>query len=166
LSFVDTAGCAFDEKLEGTSTTNPEEAVFLLKHLSQYVAELANHYTVENFPTIGVIAPYQQQILLIRELLTGADELMPYTKSITVNTVDSFQGQERDVIYLGLTRSNAERNIGFLADVRRMNVAMTRARQKLVVIGDSATLSRLPFYSDFIAYADEKQAWKSAWEFV
>lgn len=166
ISFIDTAGCAFDEKLEGTSTTNPEEAVFLLKHLSQYVAELSNHYTVENFPTIGVIAPYQQQILLIRELLTGADELMPYTKSITVNTVDSFQGQERDVIYLGLTRSNAERNIGFLSDIRRMNVAMTRAKQKLVVIGDSATLSRLSFYDDFMAYADQKQAYQSAWEFV
>jgi ATP-dependent RNA/DNA helicase IGHMBP2 len=166
LSFVDTAGCAFDEKLEGTSTTNPEEAVFLLKHLSQYVAELSNHYTVENFPSIGVIAPYQQQILLIRELLLSADELMPYIKSITVNTVDSFQGQERDVIYLGLTRSNAERNIGFLSDIRRMNVAMTRAKQKLVVIGDSATLSRLSFYDDFMAYADQKQAYQSAWEFV
>lgn len=166
LSFVDTAGCAFDEKLEGTSTTNPEEAVFLLKHLSQYVAELSNHYTVENFPSIGVIAPYQQQILLIRELLLSADELKPYVKSITVNTVDSFQGQERDVIYLGLTRSNAERNIGFLSDIRRMNVAMTRAKQKLAVIGDSATLSRLAFYDDFMAYADQNQAYQSAWEFV
>jgi len=166
LSFVDTAGCAFDEKQEGTSTTNPEEAVFLLKHLSQYVAELSNHYTAENFPSIGVIAPYQQQILLIRELLTDADELMPYTKSITINTVDSFQGQERDVIYLGLTRSNAERNIGFLSDIRRMNVAMTRAKQKLVVIGDSVTLSRLSFYDDFMAYADQKKAYQSAWEFV
>jgi ATP-dependent RNA/DNA helicase IGHMBP2 len=166
LSFVDTAGCAFDEKAEGTSTTNPEEAVFLLKHLSQYVAGLSSYYTLENFPSIGVIAPYQQQILLIKELLAGSDELMPYTKYITVNTVDSFQGQERDIIYLGLTRSNADRNIGFLADIRRMNVAMTRAKQKLVVIGDSATLSRLPFYSDFIAYADQKQAYQSAWEFV
>lgn len=166
LSFVDTAGCAFDEKLEGTSTTNPEEAVFLLKHLSQYVTELGNHYTAENFPSIGVIAPYQQQILLIRELLFSADELMPYMKCITINTVDSFQGQERDVIYLGLTRSNAERNIGFLSDIRRMNVAMTRAKQKLVVIGDSATLSRLSFYDGFMAYADQKQAYQSAWEFV
>jgi ATP-dependent RNA/DNA helicase IGHMBP2 len=166
LSFVDTAGCAFDEKAEGTSTTNPEEAVFLLKHLSQYVMALSSHYTFENFPSIGIIAPYQQQILLLKELLPGSDELMPYAKFITINTVDSFQGQERDIIYLGLTRSNAERNIGFLADIRRMNVAMTRAKQKLVVIGDSATLSRLPFYSDFIAHADEKQAYQSAWEFV
>jgi len=166
LSFVDTAGCAFDEKAEGTSTTNPEEAVFLLKHLTQYVLELGQHYEVAQFPSIGIIAPYQQQNLLIKSLLSSSDELQAYLGSITVNTVDSFQGQERDVIYLGLTRSNAERNIGFLADIRRMNVAMTRAKQKLVVIGDSATLSRLPFYDDFVAYAEKNQAYQSAWEFV
>jgi ATP-dependent RNA/DNA helicase IGHMBP2 len=166
ISFVDTAGCAFDEKATGTSTSNPEEAAFLLKHLRQYITELSNHYTVDNFPAIGVIAPYQQQILLLKELMQSTEELTAYAKHITINTVDSFQGQERDVIYLGLTRSNAERNIGFLADIRRMNVAMTRAKQKLVVIGDSATLSRLPFYNDFIAYAEQKQAYQSAWEFV
>jgi len=166
LSFIDTAGCAFDEKAEGTSTTNPEEAVFLIKHLSQYVEELSKHYGPENFPSVGVIAPYQQQNLLIRELLLSSDELQPYAAHITVNTADSFQGQERDIIYLGLTRSNPDRNIGFLADIRRMNVAMTRARQKLVVIGDSATLSRLPFYDDFVAYAEKNQAYQSAWEYV
>lgn len=166
ISFVDTAGCAFDEKAAGTSTSNPEEAVFLIKHLVQYTTELAGHYTPENFPSIGITAPYQQQIILIRELLQSSGELAAYAKSITINTVDSFQGQERDIIYLGLTRSNPERSIGFLADIRRMNVAMTRAKQKLVVIGDSATLSRLPFYNDFIAYAAQKQAYQSAWEFA
>ena len=86
-------------------------------------------------------------------------------RKITINTVDSFQGQERDIIYLSLTRSNDEQNIGFLADIRRMNVAMTRAKSKLVVIGDSATLSKLAFYADFVQYADEKLAYHSAWEF-
>src|SRR5215217_1914229 len=163
ISFVDTAGCAFDEKAEGSSTTNPEEAVFLIKHLTQYIAELGKNYAADQFPSIGIIAPYQQQNLLIRELLLSSDELAPYADSITVNTVDSFQGQERDIIYLGLTRSNAERNIGFLSDIRRMNVAMTRPRQKLVVIGDSATLSRLPFYDGLVAYAEKKEAYQSAW---
>ena len=166
LTFIDTAGCAFDEKIEGTSVTNPEEAVFLLKHLTHYLTGLRTHYSLEDFPTVGVISPYQQQISLLKELFLNAPELQVYAEKITINTVDSFQGQERDVIYLGLTRSNADRTIGFLSDIRRMNVAMTRAKQKLVVIGDSATLSRLPFYSDFINYADEKQAYHSAWEFV
>ncbi|TKC08972.1 AAA domain-containing protein [Pedobacter frigoris] len=166
LSFIDTAGCAFDEKAEGTSLSNPEEASFLLKHLTAYIAELDPHYGIENFPSIGIISPYQQQIKTLKDLFENTPELHKYAGHITINTVDSFQGQERDIIYLGLTRSNAERNIGFLNDIRRMNVAMTRAKQKLVVIGDSATLSRLPFYSDFINYSDEKQGYKSAWEFV
>ena len=85
---------------------------------------------------------------------------------ISVNTIDSFQGQERDIVYIGMTRSNADNKIGFLSDTRRMNVAMTRARKKLVVIGDSATLSQLPFYADFIAYAEQHNSWQSAWEFV
>ncbi|MNL73675.1 hypothetical protein D3C87_1991710 [compost metagenome] len=83
-----------------------------------------------------------------------------------MNTIDSFQGQERDIVYIGMTRSNADGVIGFLSDIRRMNVAMTRARKKLVVIGDSATLSRLPFYADFITYAEKADAYKSAWEFA
>lgn len=166
LEFVDTAGCGFDEKLEGTSTTNPEEAVFLLKHLAQLVAKLTNHYTIANFPTIAIISPYKQQIAILNDLITGSEELMVYKNKISINTIDSFQGQERDIVYIGLTRSNTEGSIGFLADTRRMNVAMTRARKKLVVIGDSATLSRSAFYSDFISYAEQQNAYVSAWEFV
>jgi ATP-dependent RNA/DNA helicase IGHMBP2 len=166
LEFIDTAGCGFNEKSEGTSVSNPEEATFVLKHLSLYVEQLNGVYTPDNFPTIGIISPYQQQIKTLKDLITGSPVLEAHNKSITVNTIDSFQGQERDIIYISLTRSNTERNIGFLADIRRMNVAMTRAKKKLVVIGDGVTLSRLPFYSDFISYADEKQTYHSAWEFV
>jgi superfamily I DNA and/or RNA helicase len=86
--------------------------------------------------------------------------------AITVNTIDSFQGQERDVVYISLTRSNADSTIGFLSDVRRMNVAMTRARKKLVVIGDSATLSQFPFYADFITYSEAAGGYISAWELM
>lgn len=166
LAFVDTAGCGFEEKIEGTSATNPEEAVFLFKHLSQMVSELSTRYNKTDFPTIAVISPYKQQIILMKELLLNAPELQEYGDRISVNTIDSFQGQERDLVYISMTRSNNEGIIGFLSDIRRMNVAMTRARKKLVVIGDSATLSRLPFYADFISYAEQNNAYQSAWEFA
>ncbi|MCW3463982.1 AAA domain-containing protein [Chitinophaga nivalis] len=167
LSFVDTAGCGFDEKQEGTSTTNPEEAVFLFKHLSQLVTALGAHYPVAaDFPSIAVISPYKQQIYLLQEQLQHSPALQAYGDKIAVNTIDSFQGQERDIVYISMTRSNTDNNIGFLSDIRRMNVAMTRARKKLVIIGDSATLSQLPFYADFITYAEKSEAYQSAWEFM
>lgn len=166
LAFIDTAGCGFDEKTEGTSTTNPEEAAFLFKHLTKTVTELAPRYQPDNFPSIAVISPYKQQVQLLKEQLEHTPELEPYKNAITINTIDSFQGQERDIVYISMTRSNTENKIGFLSDIRRMNVAMTRARKKLVVIGDSGTLSQFPFYGDFIAYAEEKNAYLSAWEFM
>lgn len=166
LAFVDTAGCGFDERSEGTSITNPEEASFLFKHLRQLVASLSVHYQPENFPSIAVISPYRQQVHLLQELLPHSTALQLYSNKISVNTIDSFQGQERDIVYISMARSNSEGKIGFLSDIRRMNVAMTRARKKLVVIGDSGTLSQLPFYEDFIAYAADRNAYQSAWEFV
>lgn len=166
LAFVDTAGCGFDEKAEGTSTSNPEEAAFLFRHLAGFVETLQPHYTPGNFPSIAVIAPYKEQISLLREQLAHHPDLKIYGEQISVNTIDSFQGQERDVVYISMTRSNADNKIGFLSDIRRMNVAMTRARKKLVVIGDSATLSRLPYYAGFIAYAEANDAYKSAWEYM
>jgi ATP-dependent RNA/DNA helicase IGHMBP2 len=170
LAFIDTAGCGFDEKLEGTSSTNPEEAAFLFKHLTQFVAELTGgakpHYTISNFPTIAVISPYKQQISILKDQMLHSPDLQKYADKISVNTIDSFQGQERGVVYISMTRSNTENEIGFLSDIRRMNVAMTRARKKLVVIGDSATLAQLPFYADFISYAEGLGAYQSAWEFV
>lgn len=165
LQFIDTAGRGFEEKQEGTSVVNPDEANFLLQHLAEYITVLKTHYDLSGFPKIGIIAPYQEQVKLLRTGLTlsGIDEEI--WDKITTNTVDSFQGQERDIIYLSLTRSNDDQVIGFLSDIRRMNVAMTRAKSKLVVIGDSATLSKLPFYADFVSYADEKLSYHSAWEF-
>jgi len=173
LAFIDTAGCGFDEKLEGTSSTNPEEASFLFKHLNLLVEELGNrpgkkmaNNMIENFPTIAIISPYKQQIHILKDQLLHSPELQKYGDKISVNTIDSFQGQERDVVYISMVRSNPEGDIGFLSDIRRMNVAMTRARKKLVVIGDSATLSGLLFYSDFITYAEGLNAYQSAWEFA
>ncbi|WP_080054821.1 AAA domain-containing protein [Spirosoma aerolatum] len=166
LVFVDTAGCGFDEKLDGTSSTNPEEAALLMRHLSQQVADLSGHYSVQNFPTIAIISPYKQQINILKEQLLQYPDLLAYGNKISVNTIDSFQGQERDIVYISLVRSNTEGDIGFLSDIRRMNVAMTRARKKLVIVGDSATLASLPFYADFITYAEALNTYQSAWEWM
>ncbi len=166
LAFVDTAGCGFDEKIENVSISNPEEAALLFKHLTQLVEGLAGRLQSADFPSIAVISPYREQIIAMKELMLHSPTLMAYKDKIAVNTIDSFQGQERDIVYISMTRSNANGIIGFLSDIRRMNVAMTRARKKLVVVGDSATLSRLPFYANFIAYAEENGAYNSAWEYM
>jgi energy-coupling factor transporter ATP-binding protein EcfA2 len=162
--FVDTAGCGFDEKTEGISTSNPEEAAFLFKHLAQFTAELQTQDPSGDLPRVAVISPYRQQIELLKEQLQCSPLLKIYGNRINVNTIDSFQGQERDIVYISMTRSNPDSRIGFLSDIRRMNVAMTRARKKLVVIGDSATLAQSPFYAGLIRYAEEQGAWQSAWE--
>ena len=166
LLFIDTAGCGFEEKLEGTSSTNPDEAAFAFKHINLFVNELIKKYTIDNFPSIAVISPYKQQINLLKTQLEHSPDLRKYRENINVNTIDSFQGQERDIVYISLTRSNDKGEIGFLSDIRRMNVAMTRARKKLVVIGDSATLGQHSFYADFIEYAEKKGGYVSAWEFM
>ncbi|MBO0929406.1 AAA domain-containing protein [Fibrella aquatilis] len=166
LEFIDTAGCGFEEKLEGTSSTNPEEAALAIRHLAQLVAQLAPLYAPASFPSVAVISPYKQQLVLLNEQLDHTPDLQPYRHAISVNTIDSFQGQERDVIYISLTRSNDRGEIGFLSDIRRMNVAMTRARKKLVIIGDSATLASHPFYADFITNAERLNAYQSAWSFM
>jgi ATP-dependent RNA/DNA helicase IGHMBP2 len=166
LAFVDTAGCGFDEKQEGSGLSNPEEAEFLVRHATRLIAELHNRYPGDDFPTMAIISPYRNQVHLLQELVRAAPGLREHADKIAVNTIDSFQGQERDIVYIGMTRSNADSRIGFLSDTRRMNVAMTRARKKLVVIGDGATLSRVPFYASFVAYAQQHEAYQSAWEFV
>ncbi len=164
LTFIDTAGCGFEEKVDNTNISNPEEAEILFKHLSRLLAELSTHYTASQFPSIAIISPYREQLSVLKELLQHMPELKTYLNSITVNNIDSFQGQERDIVYISMTRSNNDGAIGFLSDIRRMNVAMTRARKKQVIIGDSATLSSHPFYADFVAYAEKHNAYKSAWD--
>ncbi|WP_316836143.1 AAA domain-containing protein [Pedobacter nutrimenti] len=166
LTFIDTAGCSFEEKAEGTSTVNPDEAAFLLRHLEQLLSSVPFAENSPECPSIAIISPYKQQVRILKELLLQAPELLKYAACISVNTIDSFQGQEKDIVYISLTRSNMEGTIGFLSDIRRMNVAMTRARKKLIVVGDSATLSRFSFYSGFIAYAEQQNAYHSAWEFM
>jgi superfamily I DNA and/or RNA helicase len=166
LHFIDTAGCGYEEVYEGTSISNPEEAHFLLNQVSRYVQELKNFYAAEAFPTIAVISPYRHQVELLKEAVLANAVLQEISGALSVNTIDSFQGQERDAVFISMTRSNADSTIGFLTDIRRMNVAMTRARKKLVVVGDSATISQFPFYADFISYAQEHEGYQSAWELM
>jgi superfamily I DNA and/or RNA helicase len=166
LHFIDTAGCGYEEVHEVTSISNPEEAAFLLKQIVRYVDELKDYYPIEAFPSIAVISPYRHQVEVLKEGVQSDSTLQEITHAVSVNTIDSFQGQERDAVFISMTRSNADATIGFLSDIRRMNVAMTRARKKLVVVGDSATLSQFPFYADFIQYAQEHEAYQSAWELM
>lgn len=166
LLFIDTAGAAYDEKVENKNISNPEEAAFLFRHLVLLAGRLGEQYTTGNFPSVAIIAPYKQQVYELKEQMLHVAPLQQYAGSISVNTIDSFQGQERDIVYISMTRSNAGGVIGFLSDIRRMNVAMTRARKKLVVIGDSATLSRLAYYSGFIAHAEALAAYRSVWEYA
>lgn len=167
LDFIDTAGCGFTEMLnpESLSISNPEEAALVLKHLKSLLAEYHEKYPDKKPPSVGVIAPYKEQVEKLEELLLESGIEDSFRERISIKTVDGFQGQERDIIYISLVRSNDKGEIGFLNDIRRMNVALTRARKKLVVTGDSSTLSRHSFYSDFFDYIEQINAYKSAWEF-
>jgi predicted DNA helicase len=163
FTFIDTAGCGFDETVNGTQIKNPEEASLLFKHLVQYIENIKLQ-NIKPFPSIAIISPYKHQIVTLQEYIMHVPELQDVMQHIKINTIDSFQGQEKDIIYISLVRSNSDSNIGFLSDIRRMNVAMTRARKKLVIVGDSATLSVLPFYENLISYAQANDAWMSGWE--
>jgi superfamily I DNA and/or RNA helicase len=170
VEFIDTAGCGFDEQKneETLSTANPEEARLLLKHLALLLNRIEKEVPdliTESF-RIGIISPYKAQVQTLREFLQDSPMLESYKRHISVNTVDGFQGQEREVIYISMVRSNMRGDIGFLKDIRRMNVALTRAKRKLVVVGDSATIAQFPFYQHFIEYVEELNAYKSAWELM
>ena len=164
IMFIDTAGAGFEESEHEESIFNRGEAYFLKHHLKLSFTLWQQSVSIGTWPSIGIIAPYRKQVTLLKEILEQDEELHPYMDNIKVQTIDSFQGQEKDIIYISLTRSNMDQQIGFLSDVRRMNVAMTRAKKKLVVIGDSATLGTHPFYLKFINYLEETQHYHSVWE--
>ncbi|MGJ1430798.1 AAA domain-containing protein [Sphingobacterium spiritivorum] len=163
--FIDTAGAGFDELQEDTAISNAEEANFLIRHLKQYLTTFKRDEHINQFLKIGLISPYRQQVMLLKELI-GSEMWAETAVPIQVQTIDGFQGQERDIIYISLTRSNAEGQIGFLNEIRRMNVAMTRARYKLVIIGDSSTIGQHPFYAGMIQYAESIDSYKSVWEWM
>ncbi len=167
VEFVDIAGCGFDEQIneQTLSTYNPDEAALLAKHMGILLSE--NRTLVANEEmTIGVIAPYRAQVERLEHELEPVAEQFDIMNRLSVNTVDSFQGQERDIIYISLTRSNDKGEIGFLKNIRRMNVAMTRAKRKLVIIGDSATLGGDGFYNGMIDHFQVTDAYRSAFEYL
>jgi len=166
LKYIDTAGCGYDEVVEQTQVSNPDEAALLLKTLLYMLTDVSARLPQSDMPSIALIAPYKAQLAEMKNQFQNTPELQEFAHKISMNTIDSFQGQERDIVLISMTRSNAEGKVGFLSDTRRMNVAMTRARKKLVVIGDSATLSRHPYYNEFIRYAENHNAYTSAWEII
>jgi len=164
MIFIDTAGAGYEETIEENAISNKEEALFLYKHLVENIENLTKSYSLDAFPSIGVIAPYRQQATVLKELIHEDETLKAIQPAIHVHTIDSFQGQEKDIVYISLTRSNNTQQIGFLADIRRMNVAMTRAKKKLIVIGDSGTVGQHEFYKGFLDYVTDLDSYHSIWE--
>lgn len=169
VEFIDTAGCGYQEVAipESRSTANPEEAHLLLARLAQLLApyDAAEHDEHQHTPlSIGVIAPYRAQINYLKDAIEDSEVLngLLLQRRLSVGTVDSFQGQERDIIAITLTRSNPQGEIGFLSDIRRMNVGMTRARRKLLLVGDSSTLCRHPFFVELLAYVKGVGGYRAA----
>ena len=131
---------------------NKAEAELTLQTLEDYFAKIGKTRILEERIDVGIISPYRAQVQYLRQLLKKRAFFKPYRHLITVNTVDGFQGQERDIIVVSLVRSNEEGQIGFLNDLRRMNVAITRARMKLIILGNPDTLTRHPFYRKLYQY--------------
>ncbi len=157
ISWIDTTDLDFNEEYlnDTAGRINKQEAEHLLEQLEKYIVKIGHERIIEERIDFGVISPYKAQVQYIRSLLRKSSFFKPYKKMITVNTVDGFQGQEKDVIFISLVRANDKGNIGFLNDLRRMNVAITRARMKLVILGNAATLKKHNFYNELISYIDE-----------
>lgn len=168
LMFIDTAGCGYDEKQdpETLSRMNADEAALLIAQVESLVEGIGTNAWIDEQITMGIITPYSAQVDQLHKLAEASPILEPLYRYITINTVDAFQGQERDVIVISFVRSNEKGEVGFLADIRRTNVAMTRARKRLIMIGDSATLSTHPFYLDLLNFVQEEGFYKSAFELM
>lgn len=151
LVWVNVCGEAEDganagESRDGESLLNREEAEYAIAALHLYIEKVGTARVKSERLDFCIISPYKAQVRLLRQLLKGDSFLKPFRRQISVNTVDAFQGQERDVVIISMVRSNTEGHIGFLADLRRMNVAITRARYKVIIVGNAATLCRHRFY--------------------
>ena len=153
ITWFDTSQCHFGERQSRTlSRSNSEEARLLVHTLRDYVEMIGLTRIHDERIDFGIISPYRAQVRLIRRLLKWQNFFRSLRRQITVNSVDGFQGQERDVIVISMVRDNDQGTIGFLRDLRRMNVAITRARMKLIILGNADTLSRHRFYAQFIEH--------------
>lgn len=146
----------FKEQFVGESfgRINKAEAELTLLTLAEYCTKIGKQRVLEERIDVGIISPYRAQVQYLKKLIKKYEFFKPYRRLISVNTVDGFQGQERDVILISLVRSNDEGQIGFLKDLRRMNVAMTRARMKLIILGNKDTMTKHPFYKKLWEYVE------------
>jgi len=171
MLFIDTAGSGYLEHVEkdSLSTANYEEAKFTMEFLENMLTSLGGENILSKKWEVGLISPYRAQVRRFKELFQDTSTyptLSMINEQLTIDTIDGFQGQERDIMVISLVRSNPKGEIGFLSDTRRMNVALTRAKRKLVVIGDSSTISNHPFYQNFLDYVEANSLYKSIYEFV
>ena len=168
VAFIDTAGCGYTESQdkETLSRFNEEEAQLLIRQVESLVEEIGVEEWMDTGITMGIITPYRAQVDYLRKLAEASTILEPLYRLITIHTVDAFQGQERDVIAISFVRSNEKSEVGFLGDIRRTNVAMTRAKKLLMMIGDSATLGAHPFYVALLDFVQQRGYYKSAFEII
>jgi ATP-dependent RNA/DNA helicase IGHMBP2 len=168
IDFIDTAGCGYNEKQdpETLSRFNAEEATLLISVVENLIEGIGINSWLDAQYKMGIITPYSAQVEHLRKLAEASLVLTEIASLISINTVDAFQGQERDIIAISFVRSNDKSEVGFLGDIRRTNVAMTRAKKKLIMIGDSATLGAHPFYLELLDYVQQKGFYRSAFEIV
>ena len=168
VEFIDTAGCGYNEAqdAETLSRFNEDEARLLIHQVESLITRIGESLWADEKISLGIITPYRAQVDYLNKLADGSRVMDPLRHLININTVDAFQGQERDVIAISFVRSNEKSEVGFLGDIRRTNVAMTRARKKLIMIGDSATLGSHSFYSELLDYVQHGGFYKSAFEFI
>lgn len=157
MMWIDTAECDGKEEFVGENfgRINRAEVEMTLQTLQQYLEKIGKQRILEESIDVGIISPYRAQVQLLRKELRKREFFRPYRHLLTVNTVDGFQGQERDIILISLVRSNDGGDIGFLRDLRRMNVAITRARMKLIILGSSETMTSHPFYKKLYEYVGQ-----------
>ena len=157
MVWVNTEGMDCNEEFVGESfgRINKQEAMLCLEQLKAYIQKIGKERLLEERIDFGIISPYKAQVQHLRQLVKKESLLKPFRHLITINTVDGFQGQERDVILISLVRANEDGQIGFLNDLRRMNVAITRARMKLIILGDASTLTKHPFYKRLYEYVEQ-----------
>lgn len=157
MMWIDTAECDGKEEFVGENfgRINRAEAELTLQTLQQYLEKIGKQRILDESIDVGIISPYRAQVQLLRKELRKREFFRPYRHLLTVNTVDGFQGQERDIILISLVRSNDGGDIGFLRDLRRMNVAITRARMKLIILGSSETMTSHPFYKKLYEYVGQ-----------
>ncbi|HET6540333.1 MAG TPA: AAA domain-containing protein [Chryseolinea sp.] len=166
VEFIDTAGCGYNEAQdpETLSRFNEDEARLLIGVVEALAERIGTDIWLDKNLSLGIITPYRAQVDYLHKLAESSTILEPLHALISINTVDAFQGQERDVIAISFVRSNDKSEVGFLGDIRRTNVAMTRAKKKLIMIGDSATLGSHPFYTELLDYVQGRGFYKSAFE--